>query len=59
MTIGALGECRSGQEVVRAALILSGMRMTSFWVGHTDSFLFAPGPNGAFYGVFTLIPIAF
>jgi hypothetical protein len=58
MTIGALGERWSGQEVVRAPLILSGMRMTSFWVGHTNSFS-SPELNGAFYGVSALISIAF
>jgi hypothetical protein len=35
MAMGALGKRRGGQVVVRAPLVLSGFRMTSFWIGHT------------------------
>jgi hypothetical protein len=32
--------------------------MASFWVGHTTPSM-GPRPNGAFYGLFALISIAF
>ena len=57
MAMGALRKRRSGQEVVRAPLVLSGFGMTSFWIGHTVP-PFGPEPNGAFYGVSAWISIA-
>jgi hypothetical protein len=39
MAVGAFGQRRSGQKVVRAPLVLAGFRMTSFWIGHANSFL--------------------
>jgi hypothetical protein len=39
VTVRALGKRRSFQEIVCAPLVLSRVRVTSFWIGHANSFL--------------------
>jgi hypothetical protein len=38
MTVGTFGEGRSLQKVMGAPLVLSRVRVTSFWIGHANSF---------------------
>ncbi len=38
VTIGALGKRWCNQKVVRAPLVLSRMRVSAFWIRHTNSF---------------------
>jgi len=38
MTVWALGQGRGCQKIVRAPLVLPRMRVTAFWIRHTNSF---------------------
>jgi hypothetical protein len=38
MTVGALGKGRSLQEIMSAPLVFPRVGMTSFWIGHANSF---------------------